>query len=352
MPVYRCIGLMSGSSLDGLDIAYVRFTEIAGQWSCETISAECLEYPPALVSKLKQCSRISGRELWLMHTQLGHFFGNAVNNFLSLHKLEKPDYVSSHGHTIFHDPENMMSCQIGDGAALAQACGITTICDLRSSDIACGGQGAPIVPIGDRLLYSAYDCLLNIGGIANITLRNEGNKMIAYDICAANQVLNYYANQAGRDYDEDGKMASRGNSHEPLLSALQSLPYYLREAPKSLDNGFSISEVLPLIDRYNISLEDKLATYTEHMAIQIAQAAKGREMLVTGGGAFNKFLIERTGTKTRTKLVVPDDITIKFKEAIVMALIGVLRIREEVNVLSGVTGARKSSIGGAVYLPS
>jgi anhydro-N-acetylmuramic acid kinase len=264
--------------------------------------------------------------------------------------------IASHGHTVFHFPGSRFTIQIGDGATLAAGTGIPVACDFRSSDIALGGQGTPIVPIGDLLLFKEYKYLLNLGGIANLTIKEE-NKIIAFDICAANQVLNYYAAHRELEYDRDGTLAASGQLYEPLLKALNELGYYKKLSPKSLDNGFSRDTIIPLIEHFNISIEDKLHTYCEHIGYQIAahmgemQTNNNGNLFVTGGGVFNTFLTGRIKAHSPLPVHIPSDRIVKYKEALVMAFIGLLRLRNEINVLGAVTGASRDSVGGALYHP-
>lgn len=348
--VFHAIGLMSGSSLDGLDIAYVQFINDDGQWSFTILQTECIEYPPQLLHKLRTAKQLSIEEFYRVHTQLGHYFGSAIKNFCSTYQIVQVDVVTSHGHTIFHDPENMCTCQIGCGAAIAASSGFKTVSDLRAIDIAYRGQGAPIVPIGDRLLFSSYDAWLNIGGIANITILQNSN-YTAFDIASGNQIINHYANKLGKKYDDRGGIAARSKIHAAIINELCELPYYLEKAPKSLDNSFS-QIIIDLLDQHEISVEDKIATYTEHLAQQIALSTKEcRKLLATGGGAHNTFLIERIQFHSNAEIVLPSIEIIDYKEALVMALIGVLRTEHQTNVLMSATGAIKDSISGAVYLP-
>jgi len=349
---------MSGSSLDGLDIAYVQFREENDHWQYEVIAAECLPYPPPMRSKLTKARSLSVTEFCLMHTQLGHFFGNAVAEFLRTKKLNKPDLIASHGHTVFHDPENMATCQIGDGASIAQISAVLTVCDLRSSDIAAGGQGAPIVPMGEQYLFPEPKYLLNIGGIVNITKRESNGDVVAFDIAVANQVLNYLSEKEGKAYDEDGKMAAEGRLDNKLLAQLEALPYYQLQAPKSLDNGFTAKYILPLMQQANLSNRDALATYVEHIAMQISKVIikegdKQSALFISGGGALNSFLVQKIEEHLNGKayLQIPDRNTILYKEAIIMAFLGLLRWQGKVNVLKSVTGARKDTINGAIYHP-
>lgn len=356
---------MSGSSLDGLDIAYCEFHIKNNKWGFNILHTDVVAYPDEWVQEIKSLPVSSALTLWQSHTELGHYFAEQVNEFIDKHQLKgKVDLVASHGHTIFHFPEKKMTTQIGDGSAIAAITDLPVICDFRSADIADGGQGTPIVPIGDKLLFDDYRFCLNIGGIANISCKTGGFKgIVAFDICAANQVLNSLANRLGHEYDDGGKLATEGKVHTPLLQRLDELDFYQMDYPKSLDNGYSRELLLPLIESFDISINDKLRTYTEHIAVQVAHhihsiAAKeslsfghDEKMLATGGGAFNSFLIERIKQLSEMDVIVPAEELVKFKEALVIAFMGVLRMRNEVNVLKSVTGASKDSVAGAVYRP-
>jgi anhydro-N-acetylmuramic acid kinase len=362
MHTYRVIGLMSGSSLDGLDIAYCRFTVSSNsEWSFEIEKADTVPFTAEWVQRLRSLPTATAKELAEAHAKLGNYFGELVASFIQQHQLDgKIDLVSSHGHTIFHFPAQGFTTQIADGAALAAKAGVPVVCDFRTADIALGGQGTPIVPIGDKLLFPEYKFCLNIGGISNISAKaNRG--MIAFDICAANQVLNHLAAKLGFEYDEDGKAAAQGKLNSELLQQLNALDFYKLPYPKSLDNSFSKLQVLPVLERFDIPVHDKLHTYCEHIAVQIAahigniserenlNVSPADKLLVTGGGALNRFLAERINAHAGVQVVVPPKQIVQFKEALVIALMGVLRLRNEVNVLASVTGAAKDSIGGAVY---
>jgi anhydro-N-acetylmuramic acid kinase len=365
METYKAIGLMSGSSLDGLDIAYCEFGVENGQWSFNIVQTDVVVYPDEWMQEIKSLPVSSALSLWQSHTALGHYFAEQVNAFIARHNLQgKVDLVASHGHTIFHFPEKKMTTQIGDGSAIAAVTNLPVICDFRSGDIADGGQGTPIVPIGDRSLFAGYRFCLNIGGIANVSCKtDEPISIVAFDICAANQVLNSLANRLSKEYDEGGELARQGKVHQPLLERLNALDFYRLDYPKSLDNGYSRELILPLVEGFDISAHDKLCTYTEHIGAQVAGhikaiAAKEKlkfgseeKMLATGGGAFNTFLIERIKQLANIDVVVPAEELVKFKEALVIAFMGVLRVRNEVNVLRSVTGAKKDSVAGAVYMP-
>ena len=361
--IYRSIGIMSGSSLDGLDIAFVEFVETAGKWTYEIIHADCIGYSKEWGDKLKNAVSLSALDYQLLHTEYGHYIGKQVNAFIEKYGLEhKVNLIASHGHTTFHLPQQQVTAQLGDGAAIAAETKLSVVSDLRSLDVALGGQGAPIVPIGEKLLFVGYDYFLNIGGIANISISYEG-KYVAYDVCAANRVLNLLAAEKGLAFDDGGKLAASGNIKVELLTELNSLEYYSNPYPKSLANSFGTDEVFPMIKAHRVSVEDGLRTYVEHIALQVRNAVddgqqttddrKEKKLLVTGGGAMNHFLIERLKdllTDRNIEIVVPDEKTIQYKEAVIMALIGILRWREEENVLPSVTGAMRGSVGGALWI--
>ena len=357
--VYKVIGLMSGSSLDGLDLVLAELQEQAGKWSYEIIFSTCYSYEKHWEQKLRDAPEMTAKEYSLLHTDYGRYIGETVNAFIEQHSLQhQVGLVSSHGHTTFHLPQQKMTHQLGEGAAIAAATRLPVVTDLRSMDVAFGGQGAPIVPLGEKLLFNGFHCFLNIGGIANISV-NSGDNTIAFDVCAANRVLNMLANEKGLPYDNKGTMASRGSIDEELLTKLNSLEYYTLPYPKSLANDFGTETVYPLIKTSTKSIEDGLRTYTEHIAMQIKTSLQPFErnymqkLFITGGGAFNDFLIERIREKLAEinfEIFIPSESVVKYKEALIMALLGVLRWREQYTVLSSVTGAIRNSIGGALWL--
>lgn len=354
---YRAIGLMSGSSLDGLDIACCDFTFHDGRWTFAIPHAVCVAYDPVWVERLRRAHTLDAKFLWQLHCDFGHFCGRSVKDFIDNHGINGIDLIGSHGHTVFHFPQNGFTTQIGDGAALAVTSGLPVVCDFRSTDVAKGGQGAPLVPIGDTLLFSDYKFLLNIGGIANITVQHPGQKTIAFDVCSANQVLNIYAQREGQEFDRNGDLAKSGQVDAALFNRLNGLDYYKEPYPKSLDNGYSRDVVLPLIEQSSLSSVDKLCTFCEHIAYQIASQIapfnpmQQDRMLVSGGGALNEFLMQRIRYHVAVQSNAADPMIINYKEALVFAFLGVLRWRREANILASVTGARADSCGGAVYLP-
>ncbi|HUR11331.1 MAG TPA: anhydro-N-acetylmuramic acid kinase [Flavitalea sp.] len=359
--VYRVIGLMSGSSLDGLDIAFVELQEAAGKWTYEIRAAATYAYDEIWIRKLSQATLLSAREYQLLHTDFGHLCARMVNRFIDEHRLQyQAQLIGSHGHTTFHLPAEKMTAQLGDGAAIAAGTGINVVSDLRAMDVALGGHGAPIVPIGERLLLKNFPFFLNLGGIANLSYNGE-EKHLGFDVCPANRVLNLLSNEMGLAYDDGGKMAAAGQINVNLLSVLNGLEYYRRPYPKSLANDFGIDVIYPLIQTSGINLPDALRTFTEHIVYQIAAAlqqiippdSSAVEICVTGGGAHNDFLIKCLREQVKqfnASVFVPDRLLIDFKEAVIMGFIGLLRWREEYNVLASVTGASRDSIGGAVWM--
>ena len=285
-----------------------------------------------------------------MDKDYGKYLGEQVLAFAKRHNVH-PDFVASHGHTIFHRPEEHFTLQIGDGQELAKACGFTVINDFRSEDVGKGGQGAPLVPIGDKLLFGDYGICLNIGGIANVSYDEDGQR-IAYDICIANQALNYLANLKGLDYDRDGELARSGEVNMDLLKRLNKHPFYGQLPPKSLGREFFEANQKELLK--DLSVEDLLATFTEQIALQVALAVSvlpKSKLLVTGGGARNKYLIERLQARSSHEVIVPEKMIIDYKEALVFAFLGLLRLEGKTNVLSSVTGAESDSCSGRIWKP-
>ncbi len=363
--LYRAIGLMSGSSLDGLDIVFAELQEEAGKWSFEIKAADCYPYAPVWKERLQHATSLKAFEYLLLHSEYGHYIGHEVNRFIEAKGLHyQVALVSSHGHTSFHAPHLKMTAQLGDGAAIASVTGLPVVTDLRAIDVALGGQGAPIVPIGEMHLLKDYDLYLNLGGISNISFHRDG-QYFAFDICAANRVLNMIAATVGQEFDAGGEMASHGHVHDGLLHQLNELPYYRQPFPKSLANHFGTDEVFPLVQSFGLTPQDALATYVQHVVLQIKSAIANyfpptdssilsaeKKLLVTGGGAYNTFLIQKLSESLSPlgiRIILPDNDLIQYKEGLIMAFMGVLRWRQEYNTLSSVTGAERDSIGGALW---
>lgn len=348
METFKVIGLMSGTSLDGLDVAYCEFWNEKNKWSFKILKAETISYSLEWKNLFLACETATALQLIKNHKAFGFFCGNVVKQFCATNNII-PDFVSSHGHTIFHQPQKNITFQLGCGATIAAISGFKTICDFRSTDVALGGQGAPLVPIGDELLFSEYDYCLNLGGFANVSF-NENGKRIAFDVCPANIVLNYLSELKGKAYDENGNWARNGKINSELFNALNNLSFYNQSGPKSLGKEWVLETILPLLKTNATSTDDLLNTFTVHIAEQCSKIFNSGNVLVTGGGAFNTYLIELIREKTNAKIIIPNTTTIHFKEALLFAFLGVLRITEQTNALKSVTGASKDNCGGAIYL--
>jgi len=344
------IGVMSGTSLDGLDIVYVKINA-AENYSFEIVKAETIFYSNEWKSTLKEGFHLSGEKLVKLDADYGIYLGKTLLNFIEENNIEKLDFIASHGHTIFHNPEKKYTLQIGNGPYITSITGIKTICDFRAQDVALGGQGAPLVPIGDELLFSKYDYCLNLGGFSNISF-NKNQQRIAFDICPVNIVLNHYVSGLNLEYDDKGAMASEGNIDNNLLKSLNSLPFYNDAKPKSLGYEFVVETIFPMIENHNLSIKDVLRTFVEHIAIQISKKIDSdskKTMLITGGGAFNTFLMARLQSYTDTKLIIPEETIINYKEALVFGLLGLLKDEGKNNCLKSVTGASKDHSSGVVF---
>lgn len=348
---YNVIGVMSGTSLDGVDLAHIQFKIKNDKWAFEILECETISYSSAWVSNLKAAVNYTQNQLEDLNKNYTQLLASIISDFIKKYKLENLDAVCSHGHTILHQPQNGFTLQIGNLPEIAELTQQKVVCDFRVQDVQLGGQGAPLVPIGDRILFHEYDYCMNLGGFSNVSFE-ENTTRIAFDISAVNTVLNFYANQLGLDYDDKGKISQSGNCNADLLNELNSLDFYQKKHPKSLGFEFVKEVVFPIIERYPISVEDKLHTYTEHIAVQIALALpkKNGNMLTTGGGAYNDFLIERIQFHLpKMNIVIPSKKILEFKEALIFALLGVLKMRGEVNALQSVTGALHDHSSGLIY---
>jgi len=344
------IGVMSGTSLDGIDLVYVKINA-SEKYRFEILKSETVSYSNEWKSALKDGFHLSGEKLVKLDADYSIYLGKTLLNFIEKNSIEKLDFIASHGHTIFHNPEKNYTFQIGNGPQITAITGVKTICDFRVQDVALGGQGAPLVPIGDELLFSEYDYCLNLGGFSNISFRKTQQR-VAFDICPVNIVLNHYVAALNLEFDDKGAIASAGNIENDLLTALNSLAFYNDAKPKSLGYEFVVETIFPMIDKHHISIKDILRTFVEHVAIQISKKIDSnseKTVLVTGGGAFNTFLIERLQSYTKTKLIIPEENIINYKEAMVFALLGFLKDEGENNCLKSVTGASKDHSSGVVF---
>jgi anhydro-N-acetylmuramic acid kinase len=350
--IYNVVGLMSGTSLDGLDVAYAMFEKTSSGWSFSLQQSELIKYSPAWLKKLSSANKLSAEEWVTLDVEYGHLLGKAAAAFISKHKL-KADFISSHGHTIFHQPRKGFTAQIGNGSAIHASSGLPVVYDFRSLDVMLGGEGAPLVPVGDKFLFADYDVCLNLGGIANLSRDIEGQRK-AFDICFCNTNLNYLISGKGKTFDKNGELAASGEIHPAMLKQLDKINSSLRKKRRSLGREFWEEKIKPILDQKKIPVEDKLCTSVEATAKEIAFALKEHgtsvSVLCTGGGTFNSFLMSRILDHggDDVNLVIPENDIVKFKEALVFAFLGVLRVANEVNCLQSVTHASRDSSSGVM----
>jgi len=347
---YHIIGVMSGTSLDGIDIAEIKFhISEKGNWSYQLVQAETIPYSHFWKKELQDAIHYSKPQLERLDFKYTEQLAEYISAFIKKHKINEINAVCSHGHTILHQPDKGFTLQIGNLPKLAKLLSQTVVCDFRVQDVELGGQGAPLVPIGDKLLFSEYDYCVNLGGFANCSFEENGER-IAYDICPVNIVLNYYSEKLGKDFDEGGKLSASGRINQPLLKQLNQLEFYSENPPKSLGLEWVNSFIFPLLESANLSSEDILRTFVEHIAVQLApQFSKNSSVFITGGGVYNNFLIERLKSFSSIEIVIPSSEIIEYKEALIFGLLGVLKLRGEVNCLASVTGAKKDHSGGRIY---
>lgn len=350
---FRMIGLMSGTSLDGLDLAYVEFT-FRKKWTFNLLEALTVRYDSAWERKLATAHTLTTAELLELHMAYGRFLGNQARAFLKRKKIARVDAIASHGHTIFHQPEKGFTFQLGDGNAIHAASGRRVVADFRSLDVTLGGQGAPLVPVGDKLLFSAYDVCVNLGGIANLSMDVRGQRQ-AFDICFCNMALNFLVKETGIRFDNEGRLAAAGSINTSLLVKLSTAYNAIRKSRVSIGRELFETDFEPLLRSNEVSLQDKLRTVCESTAAEIADAVprsrKPLRILCTGGGALNSFLMSEIQRKLgkRAEAIIPSNQIIEFKEALIFAFLGVLRMRQEVNVLRSVTKAKRDSCSGVLF---
>jgi anhydro-N-acetylmuramic acid kinase len=348
---YTVLGVMSGTSLDGVDLARIYFSEENKKWQFQIHEKQTIRYSEDWVNKLKEAIHFCDFELKKLNEDYTELLATIILDFIEEHKIENLDAVCSHGHTILHQPQNGITLQIGNLPKIAALIHQKVVCDFRVQDVALGGQGAPLVPIGDHILFSEYDYCLNLGGFSNISFDENGHR-VAFDISAVNTVLNFYANKLGFDYDDKGTHARLGNLCTDLLLELNNLEFYKKKYPKSLGFEFVKTILLPIIEKYPITIGDKLRTFTEHIAFQIANALpkKNGTIFVTGGGAYNDFLIERMQLfLPEMTIIIPENKILEYKEALIFGFLGVLKMRGEINVLASVTGATRDHSSGIIF---
>lgn len=346
MDSFFAIGLMSGTSLDGLDLCYVNFTRQESSWTFKILNSATVPYDEEWEKRLRNSIYCSGQELFEMNSEYGFLLGKKTEQFIRENSIEKLDIISSHGHTVFHRPEKKFTTQIGDGRAIKICTGLPVAYDFRSQDVLMGGNGAPLVPIGDELLFGEYDACLNIGGFSNISMNDQG-KRIAFDISPVNIVLNRFAKKLGKKFDENGEFAKSGTINQELLNKLDQLDFYKKDYPRSLGVEWVNENFSPLLEGFDNV--DILATCTQHFANQISftfEKFKLKKVLFTGGGAYNKFLLELINKQTDAEIIVPEPQIVEFKEALIFAFMGVLRLIGENNVLSSATGSSEDHCSG------
>lgn len=339
---------MSGTSLDGLDVCYCQFQKSGNSWKFKILKSETIPYPKSWEEKLKNSMFLNAEDLLELNAEYGFYLGEKTKDFIAKNKIENLDLIASHGHTVFHQPHRKFTLQIGDGRAIKMVTKTPVVYDFRTQDVLLGGNGAPLVPIGDELLFSEFDACINLGGFSNISLKKD-NKRIAFDICPVNIVLNKFSEKLGKKYDEDGAVAKQGKVIPEILEKLNHLDFYEKKHPKSLGLEWVNENVFPLLKGKNP--EDILATFTEHIAIQIDDVFKKfglKKVIFTGGGTFNTNLIEKIKEKSSTEIIIPENDIINYKEALIFALLGVLKMNGEINVLASATGSSEDHSSGII----
>jgi len=344
---------MSGTSLDGVDLAACRFWQDATQWHYEILASETVGYSPKWKDALEQApAQLRSTALYELDLELGTYFGGVIRHFCKEHELN-PDLIGSHGHTAAHDPPKY-TVQIGKGSAIEISTGVPVVSDFRIKDVLLGGQGAPLAPIGDEYLFGEYDYCLNLGGIANISATNVAGHRIAYDVTPCNIVLNQLAQELGNPYDPQGKLASAGIANQALFNRLMELDYFKQQPPKSLDKEASLKMIWAFLDQSKFSLQDQLATMVAVIAAQIAKAINDNapiansKCFVTGGGAWNDYLLDQIQKQTDVAIHVPTATVVDYKEALIFAFMALLKIKDQNNVLASVTGAPYDHCSGSI----
>ena len=342
---------MSGTSLDGIDMTYVNFQKNKF-WEYKILFAKTFKYDDLWKKKLECSQDLNSNELKILNEQYTQFLAYKINKFIEENSIKEIDFIGSHGHTIFHKPSARYTFQIGNIQNLANYVGKTIICDFRIGDIMLGGQGAPLVPIGDLLLFKNHDTCLNLGGFANISIK-KNNKIIAYDICAVNTVFNFLSKKIKLEFDNEGSNARKGKFIKDLYDKLENLKYYSLNPPKSLGIEWVKSKVFPLLEHFSsYSVYDLMHTYLVHISKEIAKNLnQSNSVLITGGGAYNSFLIEQIRKYTNAELILPERLLIEYKEAIIFGFLGVLKFRNEINCLKSVTGSKKDHSSGKIFYP-
>jgi anhydro-N-acetylmuramic acid kinase len=348
----KVIACMSGTSLDGLDVAFCEFGENKGVYSYKIINAKTFNYNDTWKRRLQNSMSLSAKDLLLLDNDFGIFVAEQIKDFISCFNIKDYDCVASHGHTVYHEPHLAITKQIGNGLYMAFMLNKPVVYDFRSFDVALGGQGAPLVPIGDKLLFNEFDYCLNIGGFSNVSLDDATSKRIAFDIAPANIIANDLVKPLGIEYDNNGDLGRAGELIDDLLIHLNSIPYYNKPYPKSLGKEWVEKNISPKLKDYD-NVSNLLRTLYEHIAVQVGSVLKGKETktLITGGGAYNKFLIEKIKEYSESELIIPESNLIEFKEALIFGFLAYLKLNNKNNTLASVTGACRDSSGGLIVYP-
>ena len=344
---FNIIGVMSGTSVDGLDLCYVSFNkDLLSNY--KIICSETIDYPSILKTNLINAINLDDTKLKELDFKLGEFIGFSIEDFLQNNNLSKPDLISSHGHTVYHQPKILKTLQIGSGKVINKVTGVKTVNNFREQDVKLGGEGAPLVPIGDKILFKNYKYCLNLGGFVNISIKNN-DQIFAYDICALNTVLNFYSKKIGYEYDKNGSLSKQGAINSDMFDELNKLNFYSKKNPKSLGIEFVKEVLFPLINKHQINYSDVLATYIKHVAFQIKKNINDEEkVLLSGGGSFNKTLIQNL-ENYNINYTIPENTIINFKESLIFALLGYLKINNKTNCLKSVTGASRDHSSGDIF---
>ena len=346
------IGCMSGTSLDGIDLVYVKLTKREA-WTFQILASATIDYSENWKKKLNESINLTPAALQKLNIEYTDFLGGVIGDFIIKQKIEVLDAVASHGHTVFHQPEKGLTLQIGNMSHLADRVGYPVICDFRTQDVALGGQGAPLVPMGDQMLFNNYQACVNLGGFSNICIL-QNQTVLAYDICAVNTVLNFLAQRLDRPYDEGGKIAASGKIIAALFEQLDNLDFYSKKPPKSLGIEWVHKTVLRILEDYSDELtQDLLHTYTLHIAQEISKCLPLEgAILFTGGGTYNTFLVQAIQNRSNAKIEVPNSDLVDFKEALIFAFLGLLKLQGSINCLADVTGARMDHATGKIFMPN
>ena len=345
---YTVIGVMSGTSLDGIDICKCYFNKDKN-WTYRIENGVTIKYSKKWIKTLNSLHTRDEKFINKINIEYGELIGNQINKFIKDNNSDI-DFIASHGHTIFHQPEKKITLQIGDGQTIANTTNLTTISNFRKLDVELNGQGAPLVPIGDLYLFKDYKYCLNLGGFSNLSIKKHDG-IIAYDICPVNIILNYLSKKINLDYDKDGKIGKSGNVNLDLFHKLNKIDFYKKPYPKSLSREWLENEILNLDEFNHLEIKDLLATFYEHIGYQVGEKLKDNSVYISGGGAKNKFLINRIKKYSKSKIIIADQLNLDFKEAIIFGFLGVLKNRNEINCLKDVTGADRDCCSGEIHYP-